>query len=150
MLRTRWQPFTELWSTVDRLHREMNQLFDSFAPANQQWPAFAVAYPAFNIWEDDEAVYAEAELPGMEMNDLEIYVTGGNQLTVRGERKAPQWEQSTWHRRERGFGTFSRTIPLPVAVDADRVEATLTNGVLRLRLPRCEAAKPRKIAVRCE
>jgi|SRR5579875_1334744 HSP20 family protein len=150
MLMTRWQPYTSLWDELNRFQEEMNRLFDSFGLRDGSWPTFAVAYPAVNVWEDDEHVYAEAELPGMELDDLEIYVTGGNQLTIKGERKQPAVNQGVWHRQERGFGSFSRLISLPVDVDADKVEARLCNGVLTITMPKSETAKPRKIAVKTE
>jgi HSP20 family protein len=110
----------------------------------------AGSFPALNIWQDEGTVYAEAELPGMELNDLEIFVTGGNQLTIKGERKEPKLDNGTWHRQERGFGSFARVVNLPVDVNAERVEARLANGVLTITMPKTEAAKPRKIVVKGE
>jgi HSP20 family protein len=135
---------------MNRLQREMNRLFDSYGLTGDGFPGLAVSYPALNIWHDEKAVYAEAELPGMELNDLEIYVTGGNQLTIKGERKQPQFEKGTWHRQERGFGAFTRVVNLPVDVDADKVTASLANGILTITLPKSETAKPRKITVKGE
>jgi HSP20 family protein len=154
MLMSPWQPFTDfwgtdLWSKMNRFRDEMDRMFESFGLGNG-WPTLAVAYPAVNVWEDEDHVYAEAELPGMELNDMEIYVTGGNQLTIKGERKPWTPGQGTWHRQERGFGTFTRVITLPVDVDADKVEARLHNGVLTITMPKTETAKPRKITVKVE
>jgi HSP20 family protein len=84
------------------------------------------------------------------LKDLEIYVTGGNQLIVKGERKPCLPEKGVWHRQERAFGAFHRSLTLPFAVDADKVEARLENGVLRLQLTKHESAKPRKIPVKAE
>jgi HSP20 family protein len=109
-----------------------------------------VSYPALNIWEDADCLFAEAELPGMEMNDLEMLVTGDNQLTIKGERRPPAFDKATWHRRERGFGPFTRVLALPVAVDPDRVSAEFSNGVLTIKMPKSEAAKPRRIPVKAE
>jgi HSP20 family protein len=95
-------------------------------------------------------VYAEAELPGMELNDLEIYVTRGDQLTIKGERKEPTTGKAYWHRQERGFGSFTRVLTLPVDVDPDKVEARLHNGVLTITMPKSEKARPRKISVKVE
>jgi HSP20 family protein len=150
MLATRWEPFTTLWKELNRFQAEMDRLFESFGLGDGGWPRLAAAYPAVNVWEDGEHVYVEAELPGMELNDLEIYVTGGNLLTIKGERKQPQIEKGVWHRQERGFGAFARTLELPVEVDADKVEARLCHGVLTITLPKVEAAKPRRIAVKAE
>ena len=89
-------------------------------------------------------------MPGMELNDLEIYVSGGNQLTIKGERKQPKLDKGAWHRQERGFGSFARVVNLPVDVNAERVEARLVNGVLAITMPKSETAKPRKITVKAE
>lgn len=156
MLATRWQPYTDLWGRMNEFRNEMDRLFQSFGLGNSfdlaggGWPALAVAYPAVNVWEDSDHVYAEAELPGMELNDLEIYVTGGNQLSLKGQRQEPTFGKGVWHRRERGFGTFHRVITLPVDVDADKVEARFAHGVLTITLPKTETARPRKITVKTE
>src|SRR5262245_23670743 len=92
----------------------------------------------------------EAELPGVELKDLEIHVTGGKELTLKGERRPVAPEGGVWHRQERAFGAFTRTLTLPFAVDPDKVEARLENGVLTIQLAKHESAKPRKIAVKAE
>src|SRR5262245_14900637 len=114
---TRWSPLNNTWREFHRLHDEMNRLFGRYAPDRENGSALAASYPALNNWEDANHIYAEAELPGMEMDDLEIVITGDNQLSLKGERKAPKLDNATWHRQERGFGTFSRVITLPVAVN---------------------------------
>jgi HSP20 family protein len=144
---TQWQPFGSMLREVNRLRNEFNQLFGSVAGDNG-WSALAASFPALNVWEDEANLFVEAELPGMELSDLEIYVTGGNQLTIKGERRQPNYEKSVWHRQERGFGTFVRTVTLPAAVDSEKVEARFQDGVLIVTLPKAEAAKPRKIAVK--
>ena len=83
----------------------------------------------------------------MQQDQLQIFVTEGNQLTIQGERK-PLDEKGIWHRQERGFGNFVRVLTLPVQVNADRVDARFENGVLLIKLAKHEAAKPRKIAVK--
>jgi HSP20 family protein len=134
---------------MSRLRGEMDDRLSRF-DAREARPALAVSYPALNGWEDDDAFYAEAELPGMELADLEIFVTGGNQLTIKGERKVPEYENATWHRQERGFGAFSRVLTLPLEVDADRVSAELSHGVLSITMPKAEVAKPRRIPVKAD
>jgi HSP20 family protein len=134
---------------MDRFRTEMNDLFSRIHPS-EAWRSLAFAYPPVNVWEDEQNLFAEAELPGMAMDKIEIYVTEGNQLTIQGERTPVEVKNGVWHRQERTFGKFSRVIALPVAVDAIKVEARFENGVLRLTLPKSEAAKPRKIAVKGE
>lgn len=129
----------------NELRREIGRLLEGF-----EWrrPGFGAAarFPALNVWEDGEALHAEAELPGVHLEDLEILVVG-NELTIKGHRQEREGQNLTYHRQERGMGEFSRAISLPVEIDADKVEATLRNGVLTLRLPKAEVARPKKINI---
>jgi HSP20 family protein len=111
-------------------------------------PRFVQSGPAINVWADEQAVFVEVDLPGVEADKLDINVVEGNKLTIQGERPVLNLPNAVWHRQERGAGSFTRTLTLPTMVDADKVEAKYENGVLRLTLPRAEAAKPRKIAVK--
>jgi HSP20 family protein len=86
----------------------------------------------------------------MQPADIEILVTGGDQLTLKGERKALDIEKAAWHRQERGFGKFVRTMQLPYQVDPEKVDARFENGVLSIRLTKHEAARARKITVKGE
>jgi len=147
---SRWQPFSPLWGQLQQLQGEMNRVFERWGENGGRMLGLNAGYPAVNVWEQDEAVFVEAELPGLDLKDLEIYVTGGNQLTIKGERKQPTFEKGAWHRQERGFGAFSRTLTLPYPVDADKVEARFENGVLSVKLGKHEQAKPRKIQVKSE
>ena len=149
-LLTRWQPFRELRHEMRRFQREMNRLFGRRGFDFETWPALAVLYPPVNLWEDDDFVYAEAELPGLKLPDLEITVTADNQLILKGKREPAVPEKVEWHRQERGFGSFERVLTLPVSVDASKVEARLENGVLTVRMAKSPAAKPRTIPVKAE
>ncbi len=133
--------FPDIWNEMGRLHNELNRVF---GPVNGNVPAA----PAVNVWDDEQCVYAQADLPGISPENLEIFVTEGNQLTIQGERAVTQPPNAVWHRQERGFGKFTRQVALPSLVDADKVEAKYENGVLYLTLPKSEAAKPRKITVK--
>jgi len=150
MTRSRWQPFNPVWNQLNQLQSEMNHLFDRWGDDSRRLLGLTGAYPPLNVWEDADALHVEAELPGLNLNDLEIYVTGGNQLTIKGERKPSVPEQGVWHREERPAGVFSRSLTLPFSVDADKVEARFENGVLRVKLPKHESSKPRKINVKAE
>jgi HSP20 family protein len=85
MRSSRWQAFNPVWNQLHQFQDEMNRLFDRWGNGN----AFggASGFPALNVWEDRDEVHVEAELPGLDLKDVEIYVSGGNQLTIRGERK---------------------------------------------------------------
>lgn len=138
--------FASEFAPLMRLQGDMNRLFESFFEDMPAARAYGATYPALNTWEDGDHAYVEAELPGMSMDDVEIYVTG-NEVTIGGERKLGQPEGATWHRCERSQGRFSRTLTLPWEIDADKVEATLRDGVLTVRLPKCESCKPKKVKV---
>lgn len=146
MLTSRWLPL--MTSELNRFQREVDRMFASVAGAGRR-PGLAYTYPPVNLWEDDQNYFAEAELPGIPLDALEIFVSEGNQLTIQGERK-PLEAGGTWHRKERGFGKFSRTFTLPSEVDADKVEAKMEQGVLRVTLPKSERARPRRISVKGE
>jgi len=148
MAQTRWEP--SLSREWNGFQNQMRRLFEGPWTGASAFPGLAVSYPPVNIWEDDNNVFAEAELPGMPLDKLEIYVNEGNLLSIQGERQAGDTQKGVWHRQERGFGKFTRTIKLPVTVDADKVEAKFENGVLFITLPKAELAKPKKINVKAE
>jgi HSP20 family protein len=131
-----------LLSEVDRLQEEMNRLFQgtTASPSTNS--------PALNIWASEDALMATAELPGMDTSKLDISVNG-DALTIRGSHSEPELKEGeTWIRQEKSAGTFARTFQLPFRVEADKVDAKYKNGVLYLTLPRAEAEKPKRIAVK--
>jgi HSP20 family protein len=150
MLTSRWQAANPVWNQLNQLQQEMNRLFSRWGEDGGRGVDLAGGFPAMNVWEDANQVFLEAELPGLDLKDLEIYVTGGNQLTLKGERKPNAPEKGVWHRQERGFGKFTRSLTLPFNVDADKVDAKFENGVLLVKLPKHESARPRKITVKGE
>ncbi|RMF81869.1 MAG: Hsp20/alpha crystallin family protein [Planctomycetota bacterium] len=128
---------------LGELARELDRLFADFTPEG------LLSYgtqPALNLWEEGNMLVAEAEVPGMKLEDLDISVAG-NQLTIKGERKE-EVKDAVFHRRERTFTSFTRVVTLPTEVDTDKVEATLRNGVLRITMPKSEAVLPRRIEVK--
>lgn len=134
-----------VWQEMDRLQREMNRLFNDYSSSGRR-PA--TGYPALNVWTNPESAILTAELPGVSPDNLDINVVGET-LTLSGEREPEQVpEEARYHRRERGFGRFSRTIQLPFQVDSGKVEARFDKGVLHVTLPRAEADKPKKIQVK--
>ncbi|MFV2065450.1 MAG: Hsp20/alpha crystallin family protein [Pirellulales bacterium] len=146
MLATRWEP-QGMWSEMNRIRDEMECLFGRGNGTRRY--AYTV-YPPINLWEDDGNLFVEAELPGLELSELEITVTGDNQLSIKGERMQPEVECGTWHRQERGYGSFSRLIELPEHVDPANVSAEFKHGVVTITLPKKEEAKPRKIEVKAD
>jgi HSP20 family protein len=142
----RWQPNPGGVPEVDRLRREVDQLFNSFSGGTE--PFFSRVYPALNVTEDAENLYVRAELPGVKADSLDISVVEGR-LLIKGERKIEVEDQKRgYHRREREAGIFRRTIALPSRVDPGKVTAAMKNGILTITLAKAEEAKPRKITVK--
>ncbi len=142
MYRTIYTP--SVLSEMERLQREMNRLFEGVVPRRLR---SAPSYPAMNVWSNQDGALITAEVPGVQPEHIDISVVGET-LTLTGERLAPEvGEDARYHRQERGYGKFSRSIELPFRVDADQVQATFDQGVLQIRLPRAEEDKPRKISV---
>jgi len=138
--------FRSPWAEMERMQREMNRLFsDSFSLAGGRT---APGYPAMNVWTNEEGAVLTAELPGVNPADIDIAVVGDT-LTLTGSRAPEELGEGTqYHRRERGYGRFSRSFQLPFKVEPDKVEARFDQGILHLSLPRAEADKPRKIVVK--
>jgi HSP20 family protein len=131
-----------------QLRREMNQLFSGFlANPERFWPIAGQGQPAVNVWDSTDAIHVEMEVPGVKSDQVEISVAG-DELTVKIERPELKQGNVVYHRRERPVGSFARVLRLPTEVDADQVEAELRHGVLTIRLPKAEAARPRKIQVK--
>jgi HSP20 family protein len=128
---------------LNRLQNELDQLFGRGNGASSR----PQAYPAINLLEDDDNLYVESEIPGMELDEFELFVNAENQLTLQGERKQPNGGTKTRHREERAFGRFSRMIALPALVDGEETTAEYVAGVLKIKLPKKPEAKPRRIQV---
>ena len=143
--RTFWGQATP-WNEMERLRREMNRVFANLPVASES--RITPGYPAMNVWANEDGAVATAELPGIDPETLDIAVVE-NTLTLSGERKPLGLaEGDVYHRRERGYGKFTRSFQLPFNVEANDVEAVYEKGVLNITLPRAEADKPRKIVVK--
>lgn len=127
---------------LNQMRQEMDRLFEAFT---EDGPPSG--FPALNAWEDEGNFFVETELPGFRIQDVEVHVRG-QELTLSGERRLEEKKGVTYHRRERAYGKFHRTLELPLPVEADKVQASLQNGVLTITLPKAEAARPRKIEVK--
>lgn len=138
----RWEPLREM----DSLQREMNRLFDSLTPANDEGVGTAFVPPA-EMKETPEAIHLKLELPGMESQDLDVQVTA-QAVAVTGERKAQtKTEEKGITRTEFRYGKFRRVIPLPARVENTQVQAEYKNGVLNLTLPKAEEEKNKVVKV---
>jgi HSP20 family protein len=128
----------------------MRQQMDKFlsrVPDSGMPSLHAGVFPSINLTEDKDHYYLRAELPGISAEDLDIQATGNN-LSISGERKIEvEKDNVRYHRKEREEGKFSRAISLPGDIDADGVSASLTNGILRVSVPKAEKAKPKQISI---
>jgi HSP20 family protein len=105
------------------------------------------AYPPINVFNDEAGAVVVAEVPGLEPGQIELG-SQGRTLTVRSERKPRNGEQAVgYHRRERSFGAFSRSIQLPEDLDLQKASAKYENGLLVIRVPKAESAKPSQITI---
>jgi HSP20 family protein len=129
-----------------RLQTDMNRMFEDFFQDMPTRRPYGQAYPHMNLWEDGDAAYIETDLPGLRLEDLDVSVRG-NEVTIAGARNIADQKDAAWHRRERSHGEFTRTLQIPWTIDADKVQATLRDGVLTVRLPKSESAKPKKVKV---
>lgn len=139
-----WGGWTDPFRDIRRVQGEINRLL------GERGGARAREYPPVNLWTGEEGVVVSAELAGVGPDDIDLTVQE-NTLTIRGERKPEATGADVaFHRRERIYGPFSRTIVLPYAVDAAKVEAHFHEGILMIRLPRPESEKPRRIAIQAK
>jgi HSP20 family protein len=142
----RWEPLRELASIQNEMNRLFGTVFDAPATggnggALRRW------MPAMDLVETKDQFVLRADLPGLAEGDVNIEVED-NVLTVSGERKAEhETTKEGYHRVERAFGSFSRSLTLPEGVDAEAVSASFDRGVLEITIPKPEQRKPRKISI---
>jgi HSP20 family protein len=143
---TRFDPFSEMVS----LRSAMDRLFEDSFVSPLTWRTVAngtAINPAVDVHETDDDIVVTAALPGMKSDDIDITITGQN-LTLRGELKADDTvEHDQYIYRERRFGSFNRSFQLPVRVDGDRADASFSDGILTLRIPKADEVKPRQIRI---
>src|SRR5690349_4847503 len=144
----RWEPLREFSTLQNEMNRLFNTVFDTPGPASGgNGGAMRRWMPAMDLVESGDHFVLRADLPGMSEDDIEIELEDGT-LTVSGERKAEHEEREEgFHRVERSFGAFSRSLTLPKGIDADAVSASFDRGVLEIRIPKPEARKPRRISI---
>ena len=138
----RWQPFRSLTDIQSEMNRMFDTVFDQSTPAGER--AWA---PRCDLRETKDDVVVTFELPGISEKDVHVSILGET-LTVKGERR---WDDNAkddnYHRVERAYGSFERTLELPVPVQMDKVKATYRDGLLTITLPKSEELKPKEIKV---
>ena len=148
---TRWDPFQDLRSAQDEMAQMSPMLAHALGLQGQpQGSDRATAWaPALDISERKDAYLVTVELPGVEADDLDITMEDGL-LTIQGERQftSESSSEQQFHRIERRYGAFRRSITLPAQVQAEQIQASFDNGVLQIVVPKMEEAKPKRIQVR--
>jgi HSP20 family protein len=137
MMLARWDPLRDLTSVEEEFDRLVGR-----ALSRSTW------VPALDVRETDDRFELTVDLPGIDPDDVTVNYEDG-MLSISGKREFSKEESGeTWHRVERGFGTFARQVRLPRTADAERIEASFDRGVLAVSVPKVEAAKPRTIEVK--
>jgi HSP20 family protein len=146
---TRWDPFQDLRSAQDEMAQMSPMLAHALGLRTQQGSATATAWaPALDISERKDAYLVTVELPGLKPEDLDITMEDGL-LTIQGERQfTSESSEQQFHRVERRYGAFRRSITLPAHVTAEGIQASFEDGVLQILVPKAEEAKPKRIQVR--
>src|SRR5215467_5953507 len=142
---SRWDPFRDLSMLQDR----MNRLFED---AGRGWrpdePAATTTWsPAVDIYETENEIVVQAELPGVDRKDISLNLEN-NVLTLRGERRfEKETKEENYHRIERSYGGFGRTFSIPATVDEEKIRADYRDGILKIALPKKEQVKPKQIRI---
>ena len=143
MALVKWESFEGLTT----LQREMNRLFESFSEGGLLHFGERMTAPAVEVSDTTEAVIVKAQIPGVSKDQLQVTVTEGA-LTLKGEIKEEEKkEEKNYYRREFRYGSFTRTVPLPVAVQAEKATAQLKDGVLEITIPKSEQARVKEIPI---
>ena len=142
----RWGMNFDPFAGLRHVQRELEQLHASLFGESRR--VGGGTYPPVNVYDSAEEVLVQCEVPGIDRKDLDATITGET-LTIKGTKRAlPDEEKLSFIRRERGAGEFTRTIVLPDAVEAEKIEASLHDGIMTIRLPKAAAAQPRQIEIK--
>ncbi len=141
----RWDPFRDLVT----LREKMNRLFEeAYSARGEERDLVSSSWtPSVDIYETENALFLNAEVPGIKNDDIEIKIED-NTLTLKGERKfEKETKEENYHRVERAYGSFYRSFSLPAYIDQNKIEAEHENGVLKITMPKKLEAKPRQVKV---
>jgi len=139
--------FENAFADFEQLRREMRALLES-SGGDTHGDVGSGVFPPMNVTQDGDNFYVHAEVPGIKASELSISAVK-NRLSIAGKREIPsEHERVSYHRKERPEGAFNRTLTLPTELDVERIDARYVDGILTLKLPKAEAAKPRFISVK--
>jgi HSP20 family protein len=134
-------------SLFGSLYRDIDRLFDEFARSPLAGQAQVNLVPSIDVSETDNEIVISAEMPGLERGDVEISIED-DVLTIRGEKKVEQEkDDKNYHVSERVYGVFYRALQLPPGVDTSKIQASMSNGILKVTIPKPAKAQPQKIEV---
>jgi HSP20 family protein len=134
---------------LDTLRREMDRLWQGFF-GERVWEPFERWSPALDLTETKDSLVVKAELPGIDSKDISIDLSG-DILTVRGEKKQEKEEkEESYHSVERSYGSFVRSVRLPVKIEEDKIKASYKDGILKIDMPKAEEAKKKEIKIKVE
>ena len=134
----------EIWD----LRKEVDRLFRDFLEGQVKEKGEIVYLPPLDIYEDNDKIIVEAEIPGLSKEDIKINVAD-NILTIRAEKKKEEKiKEKDVIYEEIAYGIYEREIELPQTVDTDKIDAVYENGVLKIILPKKEEVKPREVKVK--
>ena len=145
----RWDPFRNMTTLQDRI----NRVFDEAANRSRDYDdevSKCEWRPIVDIYDTDKAIIINAELPGLNKDDIALDIKE-NILTLKGERKiAQEIEEESYYRRERCFGTFERAFTLPSAIDPEKITANFKDGILKVEIPKPAEKKPKQISIKVD
>jgi HSP20 family protein len=151
---TPWRPFMDL----TRWRRDMERMMEDFVgrrmspwfPEGFRNEGVELTAPAVDLYEEKDDIVVEAELPGMEKDNIEVNLAD-HTLTIKGEKKKEaEVKEENYYRSERFHGSFLRTLELPKDVHGDKVKASFKDGILEVRLPKTEEAKRKEVKVKVD
>ncbi len=143
---TPWEPFRDM----RRMHDSLDRMFDRALMGSPLAEDLSFGSMPIDLYETDEDIIVKAAAPGMKPEDLEISITG-DRLNIRGElSEEHEDKQPKYYLRERRYGSFSRSVSLPASVDGSKADAEFENGILTLKIPKKEEAKPKTITVKAK
>lgn len=141
----KWNPFHEIMAMQNQLDRLFGETLERGTRGDFDFGSWM---PPVDLWEENDKLVLEMELPGLKKDDVEISLEN-NVLTIKGERKFEKEEKKeNFHKIERSYGKFSRSFSLPTTVKPDGIDASLKDGILIVSLPFAEEAKPKKISIK--
>ncbi|MCS7250584.1 MAG: Hsp20/alpha crystallin family protein [candidate division WOR-3 bacterium] len=145
------RPWTPLAKELEELEKDIKRTFEEFFGRRRRMPAMAEEFvPLIDMYEKGNDIIVEAEIPGLEKEDLSVTVSE-NSLTIKGEiKKEKEVKEKDYYLCERSYGSFSRTIELPTEVDSEKAKASYKNGILKITLPKKQPEKKLETEIKIE